>query len=149
MKKISALLCMLLMVSVLLVGCGDDNSSSNASTAGGTSSTTSTATATDDKLDSFVEEMGSAVGSMFAGFEEMMDINLLARDGAFVMSLKYKMDIGDIDAAKTQLEVGTDALAESMQDMLDAMTEYGVENPVIVIEYINVDDTMIYTTEIK
>ena len=125
-RKLTLILVILMTLTLILTGCGGN------------------------PLQKVVKEAQAEIPALEKQFGGMMEIAIEARgENTLVYVYKYTMDIGDISAAKGALESAMSVQTAVFDGLVQDLKKAGVKDAAIVVEYVNVDGTMIYSAEFK
>ena len=129
-KKLMLVLAVITMMSaVALAGCGSKND--------------------EQKVAAVVKLVQNELQSTKTGYEDMMNIEIEARGSSIAYVYTYKVDIGDLNTAKTGLASQKSTLESTMKPVVQQLKDQKISNPSVIVEYKAKDGTMIYSLEIK
>lgn len=157
MKKIRGILATLMavvMLGTLLISCGDKNDKTAASSKAESSKSTSDNSSSEKfsigkvaSMEEYVKHPNvvQKMETMKASFKaQNMDMELSAEGDKLIYSVTYTIDLGDIAAAKPQLDSTMEAQRSTVQTALDMLKkEVDVEHPIIVYRYYTMDGELI------
>ena len=137
MKKSSKILALLLVVCVaasfMLTGCGKKDVS-----------------AINKQIEAYIGEAKDEIDSMADLFGDLMNMKVFARDGSFVYSFQYTMDLGASNKElKKTLDASMDALQSTYKGLYSDMQKDIPDIVSICVEYLDVDGNMITSREFK
>ena len=131
-------LVLILALALSLAACGGKDNNGGGSTS------------TDPKLQAVIDEAQGSIASLEEAFGGMMKIAIEARDGSkLVYIYTYTIDVGDVNAVKAELESGLEAQKAVFENIAKELRDEGVKNASVVVEYKNVDGTLIHSQEFK
>lgn len=163
MKRIVLLTAALVLMMSAFAGCQNGSNNSSAASSSASSAASSIAadtTGTDivegttdaeiirnflamDEMQQVLEQMKSSLGEM----GEVMDIQVLERDSKMVYSFQYKTEVpeGTGEQLQTQLE----ALESTYVAVAGQIKSIGVENAIVVVEYLDNAGEVLASAEFK
>lgn len=164
-KKILLLLSVVLAVTMLFAGCsGDKGSNSDVSSQPDNDSSLSSTVSPEPEesaepeskvngselVQAFVDGLQSEIEAYEKEAAGVFVIEIVARGESIIYRYTLTADmVEDIDALRDGLEEGMEAQKESLVPAVDFLRAAGVENPSVIMEYLNVDGTEIYSIEVK
>ncbi|GHU43243.1 hypothetical protein FACS1894111_08520 [Clostridia bacterium] len=149
MSKIITLLFAVLLLSVVVVGCGKKADSGKDLTVVEDPNNATSPVTNNPKLEQVAEEAQSQIADLKSAFGDTMDIEILVNGDILVYKYTYTQDVGDVAAAKASLETASEAAAASFEGIAANLKTLGVENGSVQVVYLNHDGTVIYQTEYK
>ncbi len=104
----------------------------------------------EDSMEKYVksDEVQSTIETLKESLGSTLDIDIKGEDNKLIYEYAYTSQIEDVESAKSTLDSGLEAqkttfvnVANSLKDAVD------VENPVVVVRYLNADGTLITEAE--
>ena len=127
-RTVTLFTCMLLLLSVMFVGCAGD---------GGVK-----------KVQTIVDQAQDQIATMKAQAGGQMDIEIEARGTSIVYKYTMLMDLGGLDI-KDELEKQLDAQKATFEALVTMLKTQRVTDPSVIVEYLDKDGNMILEKEYK
>ena len=153
MKKVLVVVCILVLAMGTLAGCGSsDKDSSKGSSLGSESSTGSDSSkeksseASDTALlEEYIEQSKPTIDAMMESMKDVAELTVTAEGSNLVYTFTYKVDVGDLELAKKQMDSAMESQRASMEAVVKALEVAGISNPGVISRYINSDGAEIAT----
>ena len=144
MKKLLALL-LTLVFALSLVACGAPASNDDDAT----SSTASVVDSVNQDIVNFISTQQETIDSIEESYAGVLGLELEARGNSLVYKYNYLSDLGDISLVKTSLDSSLESSAETFASSLTTMqlAVPGMES--LIIEYYDMNGTLITSREYK
>ena len=127
-KTLSVITCLVLVLSIALVGCGGPKV---------------------DSMQSIVDELQEDLSAMKSALGDTMDIDITANGSTLIYTFSYLTDIGDPAAIKDDLAVATEQQSSVYEELVTTLKDAGINSPSVVIEYLDMNGDEIYSKEFK
>ncbi|MCH5297334.1 MAG: DUF4854 domain-containing protein [Ruminococcus sp.] len=103
----------------------------------------------EEKLKTFIESdaFQSQIDSYKSSFGSTLDIDVKAEENKLIYEFTYKTQIEDsvVDSVKDQLDTASTSMASTYEEIANQLkAEIKIDNPVVVLKYLNADGTTIY-----
>lgn len=159
MKKILAMVLCVAMSVAVFAGCTNDNKKADDKDVSGVSTVSEAADddknsdadgAGEDLLAEYIELAKPSIDVIKEAMGDSFSIDIVDRDGAFTYVYKLNEDLG---VENSELKAAFDeqmATQDSVYEMLlDEMSEFGIENPHVIVEYLDFKGDVITNYDYK
>ena len=103
----------------------------------------------EEKVAKVVEITNPSIEQMNQTLGDTMKIELSARGSALIYAFKYLQEMPDTAAMKEGLDAQKGTLESSMTPLLTQLKDAGIDNPEVVVEYLNKDGGLITSFSFK
>lgn len=102
----------------------------------------------EEKLKTYIESdtFQSQLDTYKSSFGSTLDIEVKAEENKLVYEFTYKTQIDDsvLDSVKTQLDSAFTSMSSTFEEIANQLkSEIKIDNPVVVVKYLNADGTTI------
>lgn len=154
-KLLSIILCGVMVLS--FVACGkdkdkDDTKDTKAAVTQENGKSDKKDSSSNKKLKEFVDTCNKQLASQLDSYKSQgLDVKITERNGSLVYSFAYikQFDKDQIPTLKDQLEAGTAKADSVYQNMLTQLKKEVPSSKSVIIEYLNADNTVIFSKEYK
>ena len=129
-KKILAVVFVVLMLAMTMTSCGMSDS---------------------EKVAAQLEKGGSAIESSFSSFKDNygFDIDYYAKDCSIVLEVNIGTEVADVDTVKTQLDTALNSVDSTMTASVEQMRKECPEVESLIFVYVDKDGTELTSKEFK
>jgi hypothetical protein len=156
MKKLLTLFCILALSSTLFIGCGKKDAETTQpettqeeSTEENTTDEESAEENSSPTVKDYVTENQAVFDAVVKAFEDQMNVSIEADGNTLYYRYQYLEDLGDPEPIKEALIAGMEQQEDTMLLVVEELSDFGIENPIVAVEYLDVHGEVITEFEFK